>query len=231
MSFYHAGGILVANLPTGEKAYGVAKFNYNYELEDYVIIPYNNDTTHKAGFYNCFDFYDKNALFFIGTNNYRMFTDELSYIDIIKLESNLNILWHKYYGGDRAYFASEVKALEDGGCLITSQYKTPPNYEKRRTVLLKIDQNGLITSTNENQSIPIKNAIVLPNPGSGYLQLHTGMFPATFKLYDINGHEVLVEEINSESTRITTSHLKTGSYIWQLFKKGKEVEKGKWIKL
>ena len=64
---------------------------------------------------------------------------------------------------------SEIKALEEGGYIITTYYKDAPNFDKKRVMLLKLDQNGLITSTNQELAIPIKNAIITPKPGNNYL--------------------------------------------------------------
>jgi hypothetical protein len=228
-SFFQAGDVAVNAVPYYD-AYGICRFNNNYDLEDHENILYNNDTTNKAAFYKCFDYYDLNSLYFIGTVNYKASMNRISYLRIIKLDSNFNVLWDKYYGGDRAYFANEIKALEEGGCIITTYYKDAPNFDKRRVMLLKLDQNGLITSTNQEPAIPIKNAIITPNPGNNYLQLHTGIFPATLQIFNTKGQMVLERKIQQNSTTIQTQTLAAGTYVWQLQKDGSIVEVGKWVK-
>lgn len=219
---------------SNEKLLGVYELSDEFVINKHVYLGTPSDTMWYAGVFNNLDFITPNQLFFGSTKGVKWveWPNSPSYIQLDCLDEDLNIKYEKYYGGDAYYIVHNVLATDDGGCvLMSTRYAYGNNNIKKRNIsILKVDENGLIISTNENQSIPIKNAIVLPNPGKNYLQLHTGVLPATFKLYDVNGHEVLVEQIHSESTRIITNHLNTGVYIWQLIKDGKEVEKGKWIR-
>lgn len=208
------------------ESYGIFKFDYYSNKEDSVIINYNNDTTCRVAFYNCLDYSSLNELYLLANKNYSF--NNHSYIELIKLDSNLNVLWRRFYGGDKNYFSNEVKALEEGGCIISSVFKDEQG--DRKTIIMKLDEDGLFTSTNEQQSIPIKNAIITPNPGKDYLQLHTGIFPTTLQMFDINGKMILEENINSESTIIKTQSHSAGTYIWQLVKDGQVVENDKWLK-
>jgi hypothetical protein len=226
-SFYHAGSVTVFDYPNNlYDAYGIYKFNNNYDVLDSVIIDYNNDTICNIAFYNGFDFANPNQLYFLGTKNYSYSDD--SYMELISLDSNFNINWRKYFGGDQNYMSNEVKALEEGGCMISAVYKNENG--ERKTILMKIDENGLITSTNEETAIPILNAIISPNPGNEFLQLQTGIYPARLQLFNINGQLVLEEDIQESATIINTSNLTSGTYVWQLLKDRDVVENGKWVK-
>lgn len=96
--------------------------------------------------------------------------------------------------------------------------------------ILKVDENGQITNTNETETIPIKNAIITPNLGKDYLQPHTGIYPSQLQIFNINGQLVLEEDIQQNTTTINTSLLSSGTYIWQLIKDGDVVESDKWVK-
>ncbi|OYT14453.1 MAG: hypothetical protein B7C24_18280 [Bacteroidetes bacterium 4572_77] len=109
-----------------------------------------------------------------------------NYVSLVIMDTSLNILEQRFYGGDGNYMLNSIKVTPEGDVLLLGHCSdVGPNVWN--TFILKVDGDGLLTSSNSNMQIPIKNAIVLPNPGRNYLELHTAEYPAEFLLYDING--------------------------------------------
>ncbi len=152
-----------------------------------------------------------------------------NYFSLIKMDDDLNVIWRKFYGGDRNYCLSSIN-ITNGGDLLLLGRSSELGSINEDVFIMKVNQNGLISNTNENPSIPIKNAVVMPNPGRDYLQLHTGIYPSKLLLFNISGKQVLEKEINSEISHIETTHLPSGTYIWQVENSQRIIENGKWIK-
>ncbi len=213
---------------------GVFKYNTDYELQKQFTVT-NPDTMYYSGVLNNLDFIDTSNIYFGSFKNYQFgdfWSTEKSFFQIDNLNSNLDLNWEKYYGGDSYYVLYQLKATEDGGALMFGTYyqNEENGVHEKDLVIMKVNPEGLITSTNNNAEIPIKNAIILPNPGREYLELHTGAYPATLQLHNLNGSLVLEEAINSNISRVNTLELSSGTYIWSLVKEGKVVESGKWVR-
>ena len=151
-----------------------------------------------------------------------------SWFHIVKYDYELNRVWEKYFGGDAYYFPYSLKATSDGGCIIVGNRYDGEIQYVRDIYVVKVDSNGLITWTQSLNPQEYKVA-VFPNPGKDYLQLHTELYPANLKLFNIKGQMVLEEEIRQNTTTIQTQSLSTGTYFWQLIKDGEIKENGKWI--
>ena len=192
------------------------------------------DTMMYPAEYNSIAYQDDLNIFTAYTYNFDLLTysSKKSYVCLSSIDSELNHNWTKYYGGDAYYFVCDICPAANDGCIITgTKYKDNGiNPFEREIFIMKVDQNGLITSTNQEPAIPIKNAIITPNPGNNYLQLHTGIFPATLQIFNTKGQMVLERKIQQNSTTIQTQTLAAGTYVWQLQKDGSIVEVGKWVK-
>ena len=154
-----------------------------------------------------------------------------SYLRIENLNNDLSLNFQRFFGGDAYYELIDIESTNDGGCILSGNiYSNGEEGPFERDIfILKVDENGLITSTDESP-IPVKNAIVTPNPGKEYLQLHSGVYPAVFQLFNMGGQMILEQKINQNTSTIATQSLSAGTYIWQLLKDGKVVESDKWVK-
>ena len=99
-------------------------------------------------------------------------------------------------------------------------------------LLLKLNSDGLLTSTPENPTLRPHHAIVYPNPGHGALKVEAGpqIFGATFELFDMGGHRVVQQTLQTSVTTLNTAPLTSGVYPWRIVWKGEVVEEGKWVK-
>ena len=209
-------------------SYAVSKANMYLEFENYQALdtlPYWHFTTEHNGIDTFNDFvYSGGNFEYHGMQN-----STPNYFTLTIMDTALNRLGQVFYGGDKNYLLTTIKTTPEGDIILLGRY-SELSTDKWNIFIMKVNPNGLITSSNESQTIPIKNAIVLPNPGSSYLQVHTGVYPAIFKLFSISGQQMIEEKINGETSHINTNYLETGTYIWQVIKDGQEVENGKWVK-
>jgi len=219
-SFFTSSFYVDPNL--GGKYAALRKYNSSFDDVSFI---YNGslDTLSYPATYKSLSAIDNENLYSGYTFNVdeqNQFSSIGSYFVLYSTNVDMELNWCKYYGGDAYYMLSYIEADTDGGCVLTgTKYSNGSSGPyKKDLVIMKVDQNGLITSTSESQSIPIKNAIVLPNPGKEYLQLHTGEYPTVFRLFNISGQQVLEEQISNETSRINTVELKQGTYIWQVGK-------------
>jgi hypothetical protein len=148
-------------------------------------------------------------------------------------DSLLNNRWTKYYGSDTAcYYMMDLDATEDGGCIMAGTILSPnSNPNKTDVIIIKVDSDGLITSTNK-PGIRAMEAMVYPNPGNDYLILQTGRqnIGAIFTLHNLSGQKLIAQTVNSASQHFSATGLPSGTYVWSLHKGNSVIETGKWIK-
>ncbi len=148
---------------------------------------------------------------------------------LAKYDENLNQIWYKEYGGDRAYLMNGLHLLNDGSSL-TYGFVTDTSNDVRYAYVMHVNVNGEILSTI---SLPIgsKTSLQIVNPGDETLRiLNPDHVQAQIQLYDIQGCHVLTGEINSEISEIDTQGLPAGLYPYVLIQDGHSIGSGKWIK-
>jgi len=194
--------------------------------KDFDTIPY----WHFTPDHNGIDTYE-NYVYTGGNFEYRgMQQTYPNYFTLTKMDTDLNIINQRYYGGDNNYLLNTIKTTTEGDVILAGRY-SKLDTDIWNIFIMKVDENGLITSNKNQIDIPIKNAIIMPNPGTNYLELHTGVYPSELQLYNIKGQLIKSENIYKESSRINTQTLKSSTYIWHLVKDNELIETGKWLKL
>lgn len=191
------------------------------------------DTMMYPAQYNSIAYQDEANIYTSYTYNIDLttsFSSNESYVCLSSIDEELNPNWTKYYGGEAYYFVCDMCPSIDGGSInVGTRYKNGNvGPFEREIFIMKVNEDGVVGT--EEQQIPIKNAIITPNPGKDYMQLHTGIYPAQLQIFNIKGQLVLEEEIRQNTTTIQTQSLSSGTYIWQLLKDGEIKENGKWIK-
>ncbi|MEW6136582.1 MAG: T9SS type A sorting domain-containing protein [Bacteroidales bacterium] len=187
--------------------------------------------------------YSKNISFidptriFCGYNKnqdpYNIFSKNLSWFSLVLLNDSLEVQWEKFYGGDAYYGLWHVLATTDGGCLLAgTRYDWTTQNNERDAILIKVDENGLLTSTGHLPNLKAHDAIVYPNPGREMLTIESGpqIAGAVFVLFDMAGKTLLEHKLIHSTETISTTHLPSGLYLWNITLKGKTIENGKWIK-
>ena len=195
----------------------------------------NHDTIVFPGVYQNVDFLSKDNIYFGGTfnviPNHVPYQNEPSWIELCNLDSNLNLKWKKYYGGDAFYFLWALKATQDGGCIMVShRYDHNVQYQECDIHVLKVDENGLVTSIPEDKNFKICEVILYPNPGKDIIHISTALKDLMLTFYDMNSRVVLQKSITHDETTLYAGDLSPGNYVYTFTKDGKKVEEGKWVK-
>jgi hypothetical protein len=76
----------------------------------------------------------------------------------------------------------------------------------------------------------LKMAVAYPNPGSGTLNICTGLPNARLEVYDATGRLMHGQEITESGTAIYAESWPSGIYVWKVYSNNKEAETGKWVK-
>lgn len=210
----------------------ISTYDLNFERINHIITG-QDDTASYPAYNNSIALIQNNI--YVGST-FNVISEDFptveSFFKLDKLDINLNIKWQKYYGGDAYYELLDVRETNDNGVILTgTRYdhgETGP-FEKD-IFILKVNEDGIIIGNDETERIPIKNAIITPNPGRNYLQLHTNFYPSKLQLFKMDGQIILDENIQENTTTFNMSNLTSGTYIWSLIKDGQVVEKGKWVK-
>ena len=153
---------------------------------------------------------------------------------LIKMDTNYNVIWEKYYLGDDYDGMTNVIATSDGGCLMGGLH-VDMNPESDNTLaairLLKIDSNGIITWTRDIKT-QYANLSIYPNPTTDYINIISNGSIAMLDLciVDINAKQVLYKKINSQQARIDVSELSSGVYFVEGKNRAGMRFKGKFIK-
>ncbi len=181
------------------------------------------------------DFNHKDSIFIGGTKCYGIFFGTWpSWYYVLQTDSNLNIRWERFYGGDAYYKMQKIIAAKDGGCIIAgTRYDYQNVTEEELDIhVLKLNSEGLLVSTPEEPAIEMREALVFPNPGTNHLKVRIAAHykKSNFELYDISGKIVLSEQIIGKWGEVNTVALKSGTYVYRIYNEEGLFESGKWLK-
>ena len=136
---------------------------------------------------------------------------------ICKLDSNLNTIWKRWYGGENAFhYVTDFVLTSDGGCLLSgnghtqaSQYYNPYPY------VLKITSDGYCSMEEKGEPL-LKPYAFFPNPVNDQLHLEFSpdVTPSVVELYDIQGR--LVRSQGKGLENIDMSELPAGTYTLRI---------------
>lgn len=216
--------------------YAIMLLNENNDCKKIFIIS-QNDTMDYAGTVQSMDFLDQDKIFVGATSNIDLlgghYGQQNSWYALNNFDSALNLRWTKYYGGDAYYLLQSVVATQDGGAiLVGTRYDYPTQSNQLDIYLVKVDENGVLTNDVHIQPPQAHDAIVFPNPGSGYLTIESGpqISGAEFRMTSIDGKRVITKTLAERKTTLETQFISSGTYVWQILYNDKIVETGKWIR-
>jgi hypothetical protein len=198
------------------------------------------DTITKAGVSSNMEFNDAGNIYFGGITNvniaYGIYQHD-SWLILENLDSDLNQNWQRFYGGDAGYYLWALKATSDGGCVMMATRYDPEVQDGETDVtIIKVDSNGLLTSTGNGPTIPIQQLAIHPNPASRKITI---AYPDIFKfqqkeilIYNIYGNKIYQHDITADISRsyADISSYPNGLYIVVLSVEGKKIASGKVIK-
>jgi hypothetical protein len=161
--------------------------------------------------------------------------DEPTYIMLNKLTHDLELIEQIFYGGDGVYNPNDIIETSDNHIVVVGDFFDPhavPYNCHFDPFVLKVNSEGLIVNTQNNELPLAQEAIVFPNPGSDYLQVKLAVQhkTATLQLFDLNGRMVHTEEITGDMQRVQTATLPAGIYPYRISTKDRVIGSGKWVK-
>ena len=228
-------GRYAPNIPSPIWSIGVLRVDTLANTKDEYYIG-DADTNECPGLRSRIDFIDTNKIYVGGTHNFCQaseFCPVHCWFSLNQLDTALNVHWQHFYGGDANYTMYGIRATRDKGCLMFgSRYDLQSSTLQRDIYVIKVNQNGLVDGINDKTNPKIHDAIVYPNPGSGFLVVESGpqISGSQFRMTNIEGRQVIAKPIVERKTIIDTQPLSPGTYVWQIFFHNRIIETGKWIR-
>ena len=131
---------------------------------------------------------------------------------ICKLDTDLNLKWKRWYGGEDEYHMVNCLApTSDGGCLLSGEgHPDPSHYYETYPYVLKITSDGYC-SVPESEPL-LKPFCCYPNPVDDQLHLEFSpdVTPDQVELYDLQGRLLFTQRKDLE--RINMEGLPSGTY-------------------
>ncbi|MBL7114018.1 MAG: T9SS type A sorting domain-containing protein [Bacteroidales bacterium] len=222
--------------PFGPQTIRTYLMDLNDDTIQSLLFPRHNDTILYGG--GCTNtVFNGNEIFVAGVLNLIPsqfpYQQSSSWIQVSRISNDFSLLSQTYYGGDAFYYPFSIIPTQDGGAFLTGyryDYTMPEN--DLDIFALKVDSFGLVTNIPEDASWQMNDAILCPNPGFEYgIAIVGAQHPqATLFLYDLNGRLVMERPLNQHQTRIQTTSLPTGTYIYTFVAYEKVIGTGKWVK-
>ncbi len=215
-----------------DEYFGVYVLDTNYNVINSTLLT-DKDRKFRAGYFKCMDITANGDIYLAGIldRNPGFFPQTYDYIYLAKLDSALNLITERYFGGDAYYWVNSVVAATDGGMLLTGmQYDYRVNNYEYDAYVIKTDPD-LWVNTPENTILTMHSALVYPNPGNGTMFVRTTERGSILKVYNLSGQEMQQKRIDNLITEVNCRRLTNGVYVWKLFKNNREIDHGKWIKI
>lgn len=184
----------------------------------------------------CLDF---NGEYLFTSTNYQMDVSALFQskrpreVHVVKHDTLLNRQWRVILGGDVNTMVYGIFATEDGGCLIYGLRKTHGAIPQNYPYVVKLDADGLITSTTPEPKRPDPAVTLYGNPSS-HLRFYIQDMPGwKGKLYinDLSGRLLKAADVRSGMVEADTGSWMTGMYIVQIVdSENRLIHSFKWVK-
>ena len=137
-------------------------------------------------------------------------------VTVSKFDKELNLIWRRHYGNNGDFYdINTIQATEDGGCILTGIYAKGPGYQEYYSYILKVDENGY-NSVSENEESIAKPYLCYPNPAKDiiYIEFSPDVNCKSVEIYDMDGR--LVETCHGaslQSSTISIANLTSGLYL------------------
>lgn len=204
--------------------------NDSYQIENTFLF----GATDTLDYPNKVDFIDTSKIFLSGIKNYITLAPEDSWLSLYITNLKGDTIHSRYYGGYGLYKTSTGLATSDGGYIIASSWwdfhnYAPPGPADWDIFIMKVDENGLLTSIPPDIPFEQTDIIVYPNPGKNLLKVESSLKNLRIELFDIQGNLLLDKNFNS-SIQLSTGNLSGGNYIYRVTQNKALIKSGKWIK-
>ncbi|MCF8369375.1 MAG: T9SS type A sorting domain-containing protein [Bacteroidales bacterium] len=150
---------------------------------------------------------------------------------IYLFDSGLNVKGAKYFGGSTPRYLYSIKALEDGGCIITGIQDDEGGTGYRDAYFKKVMPESIITHAEETTDPNDYDVLVYPVPFDSYIKIETYRADLSVSLYSQDGGKLIANlKLSIPRTQIETTGLNPGYYIYKISDNGKTIQSGKVLK-
>jgi len=197
-------------------------------LKDTVIF---DDGKNWLPLYSGVDFLDENNIWVVTYPQLGKSTTDWEYGRIYIFDSQLNVKGAKYFGGTSSLYLYSIKALNDGGCIITGIASDPESKGFHNVFIKKVMPDDIITNLEETPDPYDFDVLLYPNPFKNKLNVETHRINLDISLFSLDGECIVSKKkLSIPNTIIETSNLKQGTYIYLVSECGKLIQSGKIIK-
>ncbi len=211
---------------------GLCKFDSSMVYRPVAIFG-ATDTIEDSAYFGTFDFNMPDSIFVTGTKRTGtgFFPRNPSWIHLEMVNNDLQSCFQRYYGGDAYYWVHKIIATNDGGALVAgNRYDYLTQGYERDVFFLKVNNEGLITSSANETYCPYLPFSVYPNPGGNFPIIHLATKNALLKVYSISGRLLKTMHLKEGANQADFSSLPSGIYILSSANQNGEVFSTKWIK-
>ncbi len=165
-----------------------------------------------------------------GPFNSSNFINHVKKFYLAKYNKSLDLKWYKEFGGDKPYVMLGLHILESGGVLAYG-YVSDTTENTIKGYIIHVNNDGSII-TSEFYPHAFQSSIILENPGHTFIQINNveDDDEVNFSLFNIDGSEILSEEVDFGISSIDVSYLSAGSYPYLFIKNNLILRSGVWIK-
>ncbi|MEZ5084663.1 MAG: T9SS type A sorting domain-containing protein [Bacteroidales bacterium] len=177
------------------------------------------------------DFIDENNIWVVTYPQMQSYPTAEGVGRIYLFDSQLNVKGAKYFGGDTARYLYSIKALEDGGCIITGVQDDEDSNGYTNAYFKKVMAIDIISYAEETADPNDRDVLVYPVPFENELRIETYRIGLSLSLFSLDGKRVISDsKLSIPHTRIETSHLTQGNYLYHISANGKSIQSGQIIK-
>jgi hypothetical protein len=147
-----------------------------------------------------------------------------------KYDLNLNQIWYKEFGGNKAFVLNGLKLLESKDCLAFG-YIIDTLTGILNGYIMYVDEFGNMINSI---SPPIKEQfnILIENPGKDQLRIfNPNQIYGTIELYDLSGKKHFSSQLNKKHQVFTLEFLPAGIYAFILRNDGAIIHSESWLKI
>lgn len=196
-------------------AYGVFLYdsNFNY-IKHRVFTNFYEDTISQTAWAETLKVNEAGEMFIL--SNYYFdaspFSGKATIGYVAKIDSDLNLIWEDYFGGDRFYALMVVEPTDDGGVIICSHSnELIDTTSKTYSWFRKYTADGYV---GVKDNLPVAPEIrIFPNPASHNVIIEAQDQISVYEVFDINGRNILSGNPNENAVSIDIKALKAGVYI------------------
>ncbi len=232
--FLSNGNIIIGSLVNNSVPN--AFYDLQMRITDENLVPILDTVIFDEGFnwlplLHGLDYSDENNIWVVTYPQLGKSTSDWEFGRIYIFDSELNVKGAKYFGGTSSLYLYSVKALDDGGCIITGIAADEQKKGFKDVYIKKVVAEDILTNAEDTPESNDMDVLLYPIPFNDKLFIETYRKNLTFTLYSTNGKCIIDKNrlINPKTT-IETSDLEKGFYIYSIYDNEKIIQTDKIIK-